>query len=163
MLTVPAAPPSSLRSPIEGVADGEWRALVAALTVQRIGAVSESGGLGCFDLRPRRLAELGIMDRASLRCERALSGRHRQDGDFVPPTTRERFLSSLEDQYATLLASLRDHLAAIERGELSLPDGVSRSGALAILHRGGKRALAAYPDLLSDTRALFERAQGCFR
>ncbi len=123
----------ALTSPITGVADDAWRVFVAAMTVRPAVDALDSKGFGCFDLRPRRLAELGLAN----------------------PTTFEECYKAFAKSVATYADDIRD-------GRLTAPDGVSRAGALAILQRGGRGALAAYPELFSDTREVYGRAKECF-
>ncbi len=122
-----------LASPIAGVSDDAWRAFVAAMTVRPAVDAPESKGYGCFDARTRRLAELGL----------------------AAPTT-------FEEGYTAFEKSVVAYLDDIKGGRLTTPDGVSRAGAIAILQRGGRGALSAYPEMFSDTREVYERARECF-
>jgi hypothetical protein len=61
-----------------------------------------------------------------------------------------------------LARSLGLYHELLRAGDIARPAGVSLAGALAILHRGGRGALRKWPDVFSDTRALFEAAQGAF-
>lgn len=133
---------------------------VTALDAQPIDAVSPSGGLGSYDMRPRRLKELGLA--RSLKLERTSSGRQVYSCEFAPPITRERFLRDMILQAAVLAKSARGHFDDLSRTRASLPEGQTLAGALAVLHRGGRGALARWPDLFEDTRALWERARECF-
>jgi hypothetical protein len=81
---------SSIHSPIAGVSDAAWERFRVALAVQAPGAISESGGFGSYDMRPRRLADLGYV--GDLRCERTKSGRQVYRCTFLSPWTEERFL-----------------------------------------------------------------------
>ena len=147
-------------SPLPSVPNSAWDRFVHALSVQGIGDVSSSGGYGFLDLRPRRLAELGAME--NLHTERR-DGRQVWVGDFVPPHTEEEFLNSAAAQMVMFRRSMADYDARLTAGELTRPAGVSRSGALAILHRGGLGALSRWPDgALSDTFTLFQAADGLF-
>lgn len=123
----------ALASPISGVSDDAWRAFVAAMTVRPAVDADDSKGHGCFDVRPRRLAEIGL----------------------ATPTT-------FEECYTAFAKSAAAYLDDVEAGRLTVPDGVSRAGAIAILQRGGRGALAAYPDMFSDTREVYDRARECF-
>ena len=125
--------PTPLTSPIPGVADDAWRAFVAAMTVRPAVDAEDSKGHGCFDLRPRRLAEIGL---------------------GVPTT--------FEECYAAFTKSVAAYIDDIGAGRLVLPDGVSHAGALALLQRGGRGALASYPEMFSDTREVYDRARECF-
>ena len=122
-----------LTSPLAGVSDAAWRAFVAAMTVRPAVDALDSKGFGCFDMRPRRLAELGL----------------------AAPTT-------FEEGYAAFAKSAAAYSDDIRDGRLVVPEGVSRAGALAILQRGGRGALAAYPDMFSATREVYDRAKECF-
>lgn len=148
------------KSPLPGIADDAWMTLVAALEVQSPRSVSESGGFGAYDMRPRRLQELGLV-RVTDRKNR----RHKPDMDecdFVAPLTRDRFLSDPLLQYRTLCQSLRRYYDEMKSGVIARPNGVSLAGALAILHRGRRVALQKWPNLFTDTRARYEAAQGAF-
>lgn len=151
---------STLASPLPGVTAEAWARFYPALDVQPIGAVSASGGLGSYDLRPRRLVELGLA--TNLRGGRTPSGRQAWTCDLLPPLSRHSFLANPVTQYMVLSRSMLRYHAQILSGELLRPDGVSLAGALSILHRGGRGALAAFPDLFDDTRALYEKARGAF-
>ncbi len=151
---------SSQPSPLVGVSDAAWKRFVDALDVQAIKAVSPSEGLGAYDLRPRRLVELGYARR--LHRTRTPAGRQVYTCEFVPPWTRDRFLGDAMAQYAALCRSMVLYAQDLASGKLVRPEGLSLAGALAILHRGGRGALADWPALFDDTRALYEAAQGAF-
>lgn len=124
---------AALTSPITGVSDDAWRRFVAAMTVRPAVDADGSKGHGCFDLRSRRLAEIGL----------------------GAPTT-------FQDAYEAFAKSVAAYIDDIGAGRLIVPDGVSRAGALVLLQRGGRGALAKYPDMFSDTREVFDRAKECF-
>lgn len=125
--------PAPLTSPIDGVSDDAWRRFVAAMTVRPAVDAEGSKGHGCFDIRPRRLAEIGLN---------------------TPITFQEGY-----DAFAKSVATYMDDIRA---GRLTVPDGVSHAGALVLLQRGGRGALAKYPEMFSDTREVFDRAKECF-
>ena len=153
---------SFVASPLPGVLDTAWEKFLYALdTGAPIGATSPSGGLGSFDLRPRRLAELGLMSKLSY-ARGAPGKREICVGEFVPPMTRERFLSDVMVQNDALIASMVAYDEDLTTGELVRPEGLSRAGALAILHRGGRGALTKWPEMFDDTAALVARCEGCF-
>jgi len=56
-------------SPLAGVPESAWVRFHTSQEVQAVDAVSESGGLGAYDIRPRRLVELGYA--TELRSKRA--------------------------------------------------------------------------------------------
>lgn len=176
-------------SQLNGVSNAAWQHLVAALEVQSITVVSPSGGLGAYDMRPRRLVELGYATNprtrrqphewltspevdvcrqcqqpfhASLVGEGCPSARQITTCDFVLPWTKSRFLLDPMAQYAALTRSISTHHQALVRGEIAQPAGVSVAGALAILHVGGRGALSGWPKLFDNTRARYEAAHKAF-
>lgn len=152
--------PVPLRSPLRGVGDGAWTRLVRALDVQPARAISESGGFGSYDLRPRRLVELGRAK--NLHSVRTPSGRQVYKCDLVLPLTQTRLLMDPLVQLEILTQSLSRYHAQLMSDELVLPKDASLAGVLAILHRSGRGALTGWPKLFPQTRALYEAAQGAF-
>ncbi len=151
---------SSIRSPLPGVSDAAWERFRVALEVQAPGAISESGGFGSYDMRPRRLADLGYV--GELRCERTGAGRQVYRCTFLAPWTEERFLRDIVAQHQALAMSMKLYCADLRSGKIQQPEGVSLAGALAILHIGGKGALRKWPHLFENTRARCEAARGAF-
>lgn len=147
-------------NPLPGIPPAAWRRLVDALEVQPVASVSASGGLGAYDLRPRRLVELGYA--SGLRYCRTAAGRQVHACEFARPWTEARFLSDPVAQYAALSRSLSLYFGALMNGELRRPAGVSLSGALAILHVGGRGALDGWPKLFDGTRVRYEAARDIF-
>jgi hypothetical protein len=170
MMTIATANPSRavmarrfsavLPSPLDGVSDLNWASFVRALEVQPVKTVSESGGLGAYDMRPRRLVEIGYG--CNLHTARTDAGRQVYECDFREPWSREKFLSDIMAQYRVLSHSMALYRKELASGVIAQPEGVSLAGALAILHVGGKGALRAWPDLFENTRARYEAAQGAF-
>lgn len=115
-----------------GVSPDAWRRLVGALALgedgrpRPLGAVSRRGGLGCFEIRARRLQDLGHG-----RAARRTGGVW--EIAFRSPLSRERFLASLLQQYDALSTSLARFDAQV--AGLPRPEGASRSGVLAVLQR----------------------------
>lgn len=149
-----------LESPLSGVSNEVWGKFYRTLKIQPSDQVSESGGLGAFDIRPRRLVELKYAE--GLRTERTAKGRQIHVCEFFLPWTEEKFLEDSIAQYVAFRRSMLLYYTAMTSGELKLPEGVSKAGALAILHRGGEGALKSWPNIFSDTRAVFDRVQGLF-
>lgn len=149
-----------MRSPIAGVADDGWARLVSALEVQPVRAVSASGGLGSYDTRPRRLVELGLATGRGY--ARGPAGRYVHKCSLAPPMTTERFLADPVAQYGALVKSVSAYHAEIASGTLKVPSGATLAGALAVLHRGGRGALSAWPELFEETRRLYEAARDAF-
>lgn len=137
-------------SPIPGVPDPAWATLVSALEVQPVQAVSRQGGFGAYDLRPRRLSELGY------RC-----GTRAKD-KTAQPFPQRRFLNDPLLQYQLVEQSLTQYHRELTSGVLEKPADVSMAGALAILHRGGRGALQSWPNLFEHTRERYEAARGAF-
>lgn len=165
---------SSLKSPLPGVALPAWQRFVSALELEdvpgaaprlrRMDEVSVRGGFGSYDLRPKRLGELGYVTDLVRAGGRAMRGRPQIYAcRFVPPLTRERFLADPRAQLEALGKSMRGYQQDLEAGRLLRPAGMSLAGVLALLHCGGRGALAAWPgDLFDHTRAVYERARGAF-
>lgn len=156
----PARFHSSLASPLPGVSIQAWTRFAQALEVQQIKAISESGGYGCYDMRPRRLVELGYA--GNLQPARTPKGRMVYACEFIHPWTAQRFLSDPIAQHKALALSMTMYHRALSDGKLTRPEGVSLAGVLAILHRGGRGALAGWPHLFEHTAALYEQAEGVF-
>lgn len=155
---VTSAPVGVFRSPLPGVPDRAWRRLVRVLEVQGVGETSGSGGLGAFDVPARRLVELGLA--SGLRHEATPAGGYRRTCDFAPAI--KGLLSDPFLQYGVLSFSLSRYDENMRVGRIKRPVDLSRAGALALLHRGGRGALAAWPDLYPKTAALVERARSAF-
>lgn len=156
---MPARRFALLGSPLSGVSSDAWQRFVVALETQPVGVVSKSGGLGSYDIRPRRLVELGYASGLrSFRCE----GRQIRRCDFTKPWTQKLFLSDPFAQYAVLARSMHTYYDALCKGEIERPRGASLAGTLAVLHVGGKGALKGWPKLFSNTKALYDRAKGAF-
>lgn len=145
------------KSPLVGVNDAAWDRFVVAMSTQAICGKSRYGGLGSFDLTPKRLGELGVL--TNMRRQAKPPGLW--IGDFVAPYTETKFLRDAEEQYVLFKRSTKlydDELTHIAR-----PEGVSRSGALAIMHRGGSEALTSWPARgFKTTREVFARANNLF-
>lgn len=152
-----------IASPLSGVSDAQWEKFRAVLEVQPIRAVSASGGFGAFDMRPRRLAELGYVH--NLRQARSESGRLNWCCDFVAPWTQDRFLSDLMAQHAALAKSMTLYLDELQGSDLKKPDSLSLSSTLVVLHIAGKRGLGQWGDAgtrMANTQAMANRAEGIF-
>lgn len=158
-----------LRSEIEGVTDGQWTDFVLALATSTLGAVSASNAMGMFEMKPRRLADIGVAESAT--CTKSPTGGMAWTAKFVAPMTAKKFLRDSEAQYDALCRSMRDYMARMHDGALDLDEGdelpadMTLSGALAVLHRCGPNGLRRWLDeeeRFSDTVALYERCNGIF-
>jgi len=150
----------SFPCPIDGVEQDAWERFVrACATGKRLGAVSETNALGIFELRPRRLADLGIL--RNLR--RTQPGEHGPKaiwiGCFVDAAFGVQLRKRFEVQYQVFCASVREHADRLMSGALKRPESLTLSGALAALHRAGEGALER---LNPKTAALVESANGLF-
>lgn len=149
-----AIPP--IHSPLSGVPDAAWTRLVCTLETAPLRHISESNGLGCYEMRPRRLGDLGLMTDLHI----ARRGKRQiWEGTFVPPLTQIAFLANPILQYSALAESIARYDVNLN----DLPEGVSRSGALAILHRAGPSGLTSWMRTrIPSTERLFERTNEIF-
>ena len=125
-------------SPLRGVPKDAWRAFYVGLQAQPYNSVSESGGLGIYDLRPRRFVEVGYAtglrsmrrptqhawsSNVCSRCrttrtektdmETCPNGRQIQVCEFIMPWTQARFLANPVAQYTALAQSMRLYYDAV--------------------------------------------------
>ncbi len=137
-----------LKSELPGVSNEAWTQFVFAMKIAQLGAVSASNGLGMFDVRYKRLAELGLVTDVGYKRD-AVTNRSVQVATWVPPLTREKFLASANAQYKVFVASMNDYFTALFNGKIDAPKdpAMTVSGALAILHKGGRGALAKWSDV----------------
>ncbi len=166
-----------IKSELPGVSDNDWTDFVFAMKVGQRSSISPSNGLGMFDMRYKRLADFKLV--SNLRYERdPQTNRSVQIADWtgsltrVDPATnqpvqtaksREEFLASAADQYDVFVRSMRAYAREIVTHKIKVPSGVSMSGALAILHRGGRAALAKWTEQqFESTKELFNRTNGVF-
>ena len=161
-----------LRAPLSGVPNEAWSQFVHALAIadeicdpqspdyqrpRAPDARTPSGGLGCFDLRPPRLADLGLM--RGVRVDNT-TGCCVWVGEFILPMTQARFFQNPLVQYNALCESLRRYDRQVAA---ALPEDMTRSGMLALHHRLGPRAFVKWAEHQEPaTMALFHRANGLF-
>lgn len=147
-----------LRSELAGIEDDAWTDFVLAMKTQELGAVSASNELGMFGLRPRRLADLGLM--RNLKGVRSPTERMIWIGEWVPPLSEAKFLADPRLQYRAFCESMKRYAA----GMGAIPDGLSLSGALAVLHRCGPGGLETWSreERFPSTEALVEKTNGIF-
>jgi hypothetical protein len=150
---------TTMKSPIEGVPDIAWARFVKAMEVAKPRSMTLSGGYGAFDMRPRRLVELGYA-----KSLRRAKNRKRLvwKCDFLHPWSERKFLGDSFAQYAAFRASCMRYSEALKVGSIARPKGCSLAGALAILHIGGKGALACFPKLFPETQKLYDAAKEIF-
>jgi hypothetical protein len=96
-------------------------------------------------------------------------GRLAFDGEFVLPMTRRKFLENAGVQYRVFAVSIGRYVDGLRTGAVPQPDeapeGMTLSGALAILHRVGPNGLVKWADesaRFSDTNDLYLRTNGLF-
>ena len=151
-----------LKSELAGVSNEAWTDFVLSMRAGALDAVSASNGLGMFDLRYKRLADLGLVENVRYKRD-PITNRSVQVADWIAPMTREGFLKSARDQYKAFVLSMRAYAGALQSGALPAPPGVTLSGALAILHRGGPSALRKWGEQqFEQTRDLVKRVNGVF-
>lgn len=149
------------RSPLvvlPGVAADAWRRFASALETQSVSAVSSTGGLGVYEIRPRRLVELKFADNLRYAGD---SGRV-QVCDFIAPLTRERFLADPQLQYRLFARSIALYNQQLTAGELQQPEGATKAETLAALHVGGRGALKDWANLFDRTRLLCRAVRDIF-
>ena len=164
---LPAAPPRVLTSQIPGVPDEQWTEFALAMKTADPKSISGAGAYGMFELKPRRLADLGLMKNVTPVNARS-NGRLAWKGEWVAPLTEKKFLSSAVAQYDAFGKSMRAYVKGLEDGsvpqpEAGLPQEMTLSGALAILHRCGPRGLLGWAnERFPETVALYEATNGIF-
>jgi hypothetical protein len=159
---------SLLKSELSGVSDEKWTKFAKAMRTQEVGAISASNEMGLFAMKPRRLADLGIM--RELNQVRAPTGRMIWVGAFAAPLTQDAFLRSPKVQYIAFADSMRRYADDLQSKKISRPDkgvdqGTTRSGVLAILHKSGLSGLQHWGDKekrFPNTVDLFHKVNGIF-
>jgi len=156
-----------LKSPLENVSDRSWTDFALAMKSASLGTVSDSNAMGMFAMKARRLADLGLVKNVA--CDRSPTGRLVWVGDWVPPMTQKAFLASPKHQYDAFVESMRRYVDELDTARLEmsgeLPEDMTLSGALAILHRCGPSGLKNWGNeekRFPETIALYERANGVF-
>lgn len=155
-------------SQLAGVSDAAWTALVQVLMVPLIGEKwkdgtplqgevrpldfeGSTGDLGCFALRQKHLVDLKLM-----RVVKDDNGRFVRNA-FVRGDV-DRFKANSLAQYDALSCLLRRYDSMLPR-----PDGMSRSGAVALCHRAGPTGLVSWARRkLPATVVLVGLADGLF-
>jgi hypothetical protein len=161
-----------LPSPLEGVSDGAWTTFADRMRTQAFGAVSPSNAIGAWALKPRRLADLGLVAGLSYIKDPKDPAAQRNIfvGEFIPPRTTRSFQHDPKDQYIAFSNSMKDYHQRMQSGDIPSPDGgvpagMTVAGALSILHRGGPAALQKWNDLntrFEDTQRLYSDVNGIF-
>jgi hypothetical protein len=168
---IQAQPAKVLPSPIDGISNEDWTSFVLAMRTASLGAVSASNSLGMFEMRPRRLADIGLIDANTLTGTRAASGRLVWVGEWVKPLSQRVFLETPALQYKAFAASIVKYIDGLRDGEIQQPaegvdDDMSLSGALAILHRCGPNGLVSWGRdtgaRFNDTIELYSKANEIF-
>lgn len=162
-----------LKSELASVSDERWTQFVFAMKTAAIDSVSGSCALGAWEMRPKRLADLGLM--TNLKYGRTSLHRLACDGDFVGDVdpkksslTKKMFLEHQGVQYRVFATSMRRYIDGLTDGTIpqgDIVDGMTMSGALAILHRCGPSGLKKWSNesaRFSDTVDLYNRVNGLF-
>lgn len=168
VVVAPARPHRVLKSELDGVSDEAWTDFALALKTASIGAVSASNAYGMFEFKPRRLADLGLI--RNVFKTRGPTKRMVWIGEWIAPMTEAKFLGSPTEQYKALASSMRDYVKRLRDGSIPKPDGgrpqgMTLSGALAVLHRCGPSGLKTWNDAAArfpETNALYQKANGIF-
>jgi len=149
-----------LKSELPGVSDEEWTQFVLAMKTANLNEVSDSNAYGMFEMKPRRLVDLGLMK--SVKPVNARSTGHMAwKGEWKSPLSEKGFLESAEVQYRAFSESMKRYAKALEKR----PNDMTLSGALAVLHRCGPNGLVIWGDedrRFPDTVALFDATNGLF-
>lgn len=158
-----------LKSEIPGVTDEQWTRFAITMKTASSNNISASNALGAWEIRPRRLADLGIMKNIST--TRSPSGRMVWIGEFVKPLTQKKFLADIKKQYQVFADSMKKYVVMVRSGEIKKPETwdpkgpTTASGILAILHRAGPSGLENWCDetkRFPDTVALVGKVNGIF-
>jgi hypothetical protein len=148
---------TQLKSELPGVEDAAWTRFVCIMATSNAAAVSPSNALGMFELMPRRLADLGVVNKLA----RSTKGsRTVWTAAFIAPLTSDKFLRNPQIQYRVFCVSMKDYADRLTGGKIAKPEGMSLSGALAICHRAGPEGLKG--KLFPSTQAMYEKAQDVF-
>lgn len=159
-------PERLIKSEVPGIADRDWTRFVLTMKTANPSAVSASNALGMFEMKPRRLADLGLMK--NLRCTRSPTGRLVWIGEFASPLTQKKFLEDPAVQYRAFCDSMKKYIDGIVSGSIDKPDnvpqGMTLSGALAVLHRCGPSGLKSWDasSRFPETIALYDKANRIF-
>jgi hypothetical protein len=141
---------STLKSALPGVSDEAWDHFVRIMSTKSITNVSLGGAIGSFELRPRRLGQIGVMTNLR-RGDKGI-----WEGDLVEKY--EHLGRDATQQYQVFALSMRLFDEEMSGGKVKIPPGVNRGGALAILHCGGKEALGMWPEkMFKTTKILFDK------
>lgn len=142
--------------------DELWTIFVLAMKTSEPTAISASYELGMFGMKPRRLADLGLMK--NVKSSRSASGRLVWIGEWTPPLSEKKFLSNSQIQYRAFCESMKRYVRCIMDGLVSVPEDMTLSGALAVLHKRGPKGLETWgtTEQFPATVALFERVNGIF-
>lgn len=168
------APSIIVKSELPGVSNEAWTKFVIAMKTAELGDVSPSNALGAFELKPRRLADLGFMKnllkKRSAPTKEYPNGRMIWVGDFIAPMTAKRFLGDPNLQYKAFVGSMKDYVQKLRSKQIPKPDGgpidgMRLAGVLAILHRAGPNGLKTFGDpskRFDDTLKLYTAANEAF-
>lgn len=151
-----------LKSELPNVSDEAWTYFVQSMISAPLHAVSKSNELGMFKFKPRRLADLGLVN--NLTRIQAPSGRTVWAGTFLAPMTSRKFLKSPKAQYAVFVESMQDYINQINVGKIEKDQDMSIAGALAILHKAGPKGLETWKkgEIFPETKRMYDSVAGVF-
>lgn len=167
-------PAQTLPSPLPDVSDAVWTAFVSACKSNDWTHVSPSNSVGGFAMSPRRLSELGWV--SNLARAKSPDGRNVWVARFNRPITPNDYLVSPKLQYDAFTESMMEYAARLLPGgdiagmigvqDIFLPSGqpLTRSGLLALLHKGGTGAVTQWlaGNQFGDTTVFVAQANGIF-
>ena len=156
---------AALPSELPNVSDAAWTAFALTMKVADVKAVSDSGSLGMFEMRPRRLGDLGLMKNVKPGNTR-ITKHMRWTGEWVAPLSEKKFLASAELQYRAFARSMQNYLTGILDGSIDSSNvELSLSGMLAVLHRCGPNGLSVWANeenRFPETAELVAAVDGIF-
>ncbi len=152
----------ALDSELPDVSDEEWTQFVRGMATEPLASVSPYNALGMFALTPRRLTDLGLLTK--LKRVRTPAGKMVWAAMFTPPMSADTFLRDPEAQYVASAGSCQEYDAGMRHGTLEREPSMSRSGALAILHRAGPAGLKTWAEgkRFPSTEAAYDSVAGIF-
>lgn len=160
--------PPERPSPIRGVPALSWEKFVTVMVVAPKRHTTPRGRFGMFGMDARRLADVGFMANP----RKAVVGAEQGvwTGEWVPPLSGDKFLSSTPAQYEAFARSMRRMAPSVSK-LVGLPVGPARcslSGLLAVGHLAGEAGVKSWVaepavrEKFKATTANFERANGLF-
>jgi hypothetical protein len=158
-------------SPFDGVSNDDWSQYVKRARTARLGSVSRSYRLGCYQVTARELSDVGVMTDAH---KGDYQGRTCWVGQWVSDKAEGEFLASPSKQYDVLVALTRLHGKAIEArypkavGQEIEGQRATMSGLLGVARKAGIGGLGKWiadekdRAAFCETTAQYHRFNGIF-